>query len=331
MSQPLLAVEALTVHFPSRRGLVHAVDRVSFEIGVGETLGLVGESGCGKSTLCKAIVGIAPVKEGRIALDGETISGLGRRALRRYRRALQMIFQDPNSSLNPRRTVGRIIEEPLIVHGMGSAAARRGRVVELLAKVGLGQEAANRYPHEFSGGQRQRIGIARALALSPKLIVCDEPVSALDVSVQAQVVNLLIDLQTELGISYLFVSHDLSVVRHIAHRVGVMYLGELVEYAPAQELFQRPLHPYTQRLIAAVPTMDIADEGSPLLDVSANEDEVPSPVDPPSGCRYRTRCPWTQAICAERAPDMKVLPGARRVACHFVEVDAAGQISAPGT
>ena len=316
---PLLGVTGLTVHFPTARGVVHAVDDVTFELARGETLGLVGESGCGKSTLCKAILGLVPVTAGAVTLDGAELTDLGRRDLRLHRPSLQMIFQDPNASLNPRITVGRIIEEPLIVNRRGTKAERRQRVADLLSRVGLTIEAADRYPHEFSGGQRQRIGIARALALSPKVIVCDEPVSALDVSVQAQVVNLLSDLQADLGLSYLLVSHDLSVIRHIAHRVGVMYLGQLVELAPAAELFRRPLHPYTRKLIAAVPSLiPPAPSVGAVVPPTLDNDEIPSPIDPPSGCRFRTRCPLASEVCAAHAPPLASLPGGRQVACHHV-------------
>ena len=315
----VLAVSGLAVHFPTSRGVVHAVDDVTLDLARGETLGLVGESGCGKSTLCKAILGLVPVTAGAVALEGITLTGLSRRELRRHRPALQMIFQDPNASLNPRITVGRIVEEPLIVNRRGTAPERRERVAWLLSRVGLSIEAADRYPHEFSGGQRQRIGIARALALSPKVIVCDEPVSALDVSVQAQVVNLLGDLQAELGLSYLFVSHDLSVIRHVAHRVGVMYLGHLVELAPAPLLFRRPLHPYTRKLIAAVPSLTPPSPAAGTAQAQPlDSDEVPSPIDPPSGCRFRTRCPLATEVCAAHVPPLTTMPDGRQVACHHV-------------
>jgi oligopeptide/dipeptide ABC transporter ATP-binding protein len=313
---PLLAVEGLTVHFQGRLGAIHAVDGVNFAIEPGETVGLIGESGCGKSTLGKAIVGLVAPTRGTIRLDGIAISALSRRAMRPYRRSVQMIFQDPYASLNPRLTVGRIIEEPLIVHGLGDGPSRRERVAALMRRVGLHPEAADRYPHEFSGGQRQRVGIARALALNPRLIICDEPVSALDVSMQAQVVNLLGDLQRELGLSYLFISHDLSVIQHIARRVLVMYLGQIVESAPHQLLWSRPLHPYTRGLIAAVPVPDPKSAKPP--DQPVIEGEIPSPADPPSGCRFHTRCPFAAAICAEREPVLRQVDSRSLVACHFV-------------
>jgi oligopeptide/dipeptide ABC transporter ATP-binding protein len=297
-------------------------------IDAGETLGLVGESGCGKSTLGKAIVGLIRPTHGTVRLDGVVISGLTCPAMRPYRRRMQMIFQDPYGSLNPRLSVGRIIEEPLVVHGVGDARSRREQVVALMRRVGLHLEAASRYPHEFSGGQRQRIGIARALALNPQLIICDEPVSALDVSVQAQVINLLLDLQRELGLSYLFISHDLSVVQHIAQRVLVMYLGKIVESAPRELIWSRPLHPYTRALIAAVPVPD--PKAVKQRNDTSNEGEIPSPTDPPSGCRFRTRCPFAAPLCAEREPLLREIDPGSFVACHFVERAAGGRIMGPG-
>ncbi len=324
---PLLAVENLGVQFRSRLGSVRAVDGVGLSIAAGETLGLVGESGCGKSTLGKAIVGLAELTQGSVRLGGIEISGLSRRAMRPYRRRVQMIFQDPYGSLNPRLTVGRIIAEPLIVHGVGDPPSLRERVAKLMQRVGLHPEAANRYPHEFSGGQRQRVGIARALALNPQLIICDEPVSALDVSVQAQVLNLLIDLQRELGLSYLFISHDLSVVQHIAQRVLVMYLGKIVESAPRELIWSRPLHPYTRGLIAAVPVPDpkLAKQNQQSLITG----EIPSPVAPPSGCRFRTRCPFAVPLCAEREPELREVEAGSFVACHFVTRGEDGRIAGP--
>ncbi len=315
MSEGLLEFSDLRVHYPVRGGVVKAVDGVSFRVGAGETVGLVGESGCGKSTLGRSAMGLVPVTSGSIRLDGQEIAGRSRAALRPLRPTMQMIFQDPYASLNPRMSVGRILEEPLIVHRRGDAAQRRERVRWLMEKVGLRPEAAARHPHEFSGGQRQRIGIARALALAPRLVICDEPVSALDVSVRAQVINLLMDLKSELGLAYLFISHDLSVVEHVSDRIAVMYLGRIVELADRRTLWTRPLHPYTRALISAVPA------GSP--DAPATErirlvGDLPSPIDPPSGCTFRTRCPMAVPDCAVRAPGLRALAPGHEVACHRV-------------
>ena len=313
---PLLQVIGLSKHFATSGGVVHALDDVSLEVGAAETLGLVGESGCGKSTLCKTLLRLYEPDAGQIILLGEDISHIGRSKLRPLRRHLQMMFQDPYASLNPRSTVGRILEEPLIVHGVGDAAQRRERVAWLMQRVGLRPEQAARLPHEFSGGQRQRIGIARAIALQPKLVICDEPVSALDVSVRAQVINLLADLQREFGISYLFISHDLTVVRHVADRVAVMYLGRIVETADRQRLWTQPAHPYTRALLAAAPRIDPSarDKRRPLL-----QGDVPSPLNPPSGCRFRTRCPHATDICAQSVPPLRPLGPAQSVACHHAE------------
>jgi oligopeptide/dipeptide ABC transporter ATP-binding protein len=327
MSTPILSVRDLAVRFETRAGTVHAVDGVSFDILPGQTLGLVGESGCGKSTLGRAIVGLVPPARGSIKLAGEEIAGLSRRALRPYRSRVQMIFQDPYASLNPRLTVGRIIEEPLLVHGLGTRAQRRVRVAGLMERVGLHPDWAGRHPHEFSGGQRQRIAIARALALNPKLLICDEPVSALDVSVQAQVVNLLVDLQKELGLSYLFISHDLSVVQHIADWVVVMYLGKLVEAAPRRHLWSQPLHPYTRGLIDAIPVPEWRPaDRTPRQLLKA---EIPSPLRPPSGCRFRTRCLHATDTCASLEPVLRQLPDDRLAACHYVGADATGHVLDP--
>jgi oligopeptide/dipeptide ABC transporter ATP-binding protein len=323
----LFRMRDVVKHYRTPRGMVHAVDGVSLDIGAGEVLGLVGESGCGKSSLARLATRIALPDSGTIEFDGADITALGRRALRPHRTKMQMIFQDPLASLNPRTTIARIIEEPLIVHGRGAGAERRARVAWLMAKVGLQLEAGNRLPHELSGGQRQRVGIARALALSPKLIVCDEPVSALDVSIRAQVLNLLDSLRAEFGIGYLFISHDLSVVEHIADRIAVMYLGKIVELADRRTLWRRPLHPYTQALIAAVPEPAAGRKRNrlPMRDV-----DPPSPLAPPPGCRFHTRCPHAQGICRTAEPPLKPIAGsARSVACHLV--DAQGNSIIPAS
>jgi oligopeptide/dipeptide ABC transporter ATP-binding protein len=312
-------------HFKTPRGMVHAVDGVSLEIAAGEALGLVGESGCGKSSLARLAVRITTPDAGTIELDGVDISRLGRGELRQHRPKMQMIFQDPFASLNPRTTVARIIEEPLIVHGRGNAAERRERVRWLMGKVGLAIEAGARLPHEFSGGQRQRIGIARALALSPKLIVCDEPVSALDVSIRAQVINLLANLRAEFNIGYLFISHDLSVVEHVADRIAVMYLGKIVELADRRTLWRTPLHPYTQALMAAIPEPVV---GGKRKKLPMHNVDPPSPLAPPAACRFHTRCLYAQEICRVAEPPLKPIEGSGRlVACHLV--DSQGESRAP--
>lgn len=319
----LLRVEHLVKHYPSRRGprrrgeMIRAVDGVSFALGEGQTLGLVGESGCGKTTTGRMLVRLIEPTAGRILYRGKDIARLGQRDLRPVRRDMQMMFQDPYTSLSPRMTVADIIAEPLRVQGLYRAAGR-SRVVELLELVGLTAEAAPRYPHEFSGGQRQRIGLARALALDPTVLILDEPVSALDVSVQAQVINQLDTLQRDLGLSYVFISHDLSVVRHVAHRVAVMYLGVIVEMAATEEIFNRPQHPYTGALLAAVPVAN--PEGRDERERIRLGGEVPSPTHPPSGCRFRTRCPKARDICASQAPELVPhVDGSDQhvVACHF--------------
>jgi oligopeptide/dipeptide ABC transporter ATP-binding protein len=323
---PLLSVRDLVKHFPVRRGLlqrtvgqVHAVDGISFEIAAGETLGLVGESGCGKSTAGKTILKLIDPTEGEIRINGKRIDGLSRRDMRPFRRQLQVVFQDPYSSLNPRLRVRDIIGEPLVNYGVSGGREREERVEELALKVGLRAEALDRFPHEFSGGQRQRIGIARALALQPRLIVCDEPVSALDVSVQAQVINLLGDLQHEFGLSYLFVAHDLAVVEHISHRIAVMYLGKIVEIADRRAIFTRPQHPYTEALLSAVPVPDPEAARQRII----LKGDVPSPINPPSGCRFHTRCPYAFERCSRVEPQMReILPG-HHVACHLREVQTA--------
>ena len=321
---PLLAVENLTKHFPIMQGVfrrqvgtVQAVDGVDFDVRERETLGLVGESGCGKSTVGRAILRLYPATAGRIVFRGTDITSLEGEALRRMRPRMQMIFQDPQDSLSPRMTVGSIIGEPLLEHGVARSGALRARVEALLDAVGLDPGFTNRYPHEFSGGQRQRIGVARALALNPEFIVCDEPIAALDVSIQAQVVNLLEDLQERLGLTYLFISHDLGMVRHIADRVAVMYLGRIVELAPSEALYREPLHPYTRALLSAVPIHDPELEARRERIILSGD--VPSPADPPPGCRFSTRCPMAAPECTEREPRWRELRPGHRVACHFAE------------
>lgn len=318
----LVEVEALTKHFPLVRGVVFArsagsvkaVDGVSFTLERGETLGLVGESGCGKTTTGRMLIRLIEPTSGRITFDGHDVATAEGEALHRMRRNMQIIFQDPFGSLNPRMTVAEIIAEPLVIHGEGDQASRARRVRELLGVVGLASYAADRYPHEFSGGQRQRIGIARALALRPKLIICDEPVSALDVSIRAQVINLLQDLQRDFELTYLFISHDLAVVKHISNRVAVMYLGKVVEIADRRTLYAAPRHPYTQALLAAIP---VPKPGRKLLGASIRGD-IPSPLDPPRGCRFHTRCPHVFDLCRKLEPALLPGPDGQQVACHLV-------------
>ena len=318
---PLLEVTNLKKHFPIHKGLfsrvsgqVYAVDGVSFEIGHGETLGLVGESGCGKSTVGRTLLKLLEPTDGTIRVGGEDITRLDAAGMLPYRRRMQMIYQDPYASLNPRMSAGEIVGEPLIVHQAGVAAERRERTAALFARVGLRPEAMNSYPHEFSGGQRQRIGIARALALNPELIVGDEPVSALDVSIQAQIINLLMDLQDEFKLSYLFVAHDLAVVEHISHRVAVMYLGRIVEMTDKTSLFEMPLHPYTEALLSAVPIPKSSARGRKRVILKG---DVPSPINPPPGCHFHARCPYAMARCRVDVPALReVVPG-HFASCHL--------------
>ncbi len=325
MSKPLLQVEHLKMYFPIRGGIfrhrvgnVYAVDDVSFTIETGQTLGLVGESGCGKTTVGRSILRLYQPTHGRVWFNGQDILKMDRDTLRTARRNVQMMFQDPFESLNARHTIGEILEEPFIIHRVNNGTPRRREASKLLERVGLPSDAINRYPHEFSGGQRQRIGIARSIALNPQLIICDEPVSALDVSIQSQILNLLLELQQELGLSYLFIAHDLAVVKHVSDLIAVMYLGKIVEFAGADAIYAKPLHPYTQALIAAIPVPDPTRRRvqQPLVG------DVPSPIKPPSGCRFHTRCPYTIALCKKEEPILEVKPvdpvDQHLVACHRV-------------
>jgi oligopeptide/dipeptide ABC transporter ATP-binding protein len=310
----LLSVRDVHVRFSTAAGMVRAVNGVSLDVATGETLGLVGESGCGKSTLGKAILRLVPIASGAILVEGIDIAALGRARLIEIRRNVQMIFQDPYGSLNPRSTIGRSVAQPLRIAGWSSAAAAK-RVDELLQRVGLPLDARERYPHEFSGGQRQRIGVARALALSPKLIICDEPVSALDVSVRAQVINLLEDLKAQFGVSYLFISHDLSVVEHIADRVAVMYLGTVVEIGGRDQIWRNPQHPYTKALLEAAPIPN--PKAARARRRGVLQGELPSAIDPPSGCPFHSRCPIVQDRCRVERPELRTVSGGAVAACHF--------------
>jgi peptide/nickel transport system ATP-binding protein len=322
-TEVLLEAHDLVKHFPVRRSkdLVHAVDGVSLEVRRGETLGIVGESGCGKSTLGRLLVRLHDATSGTVRFRGDDITTLSRRELRPFRREMQMIFQDPYASLNPRKRVGQILSDPFQIHGSGTREEIRNRVQELLEVVGLSPDHINRYPHEFSGGQRQRIGVARALALSPQLIVADEPVSALDVSIQAQVINLLDDLQDDFNLTYVFIAHDLGVVHHVSDRIAVMYLGVVVEIGPSDPLFLHPIHPYTEALLSAIPPLEADDEAQRERIVL--EGEVPSPINPPSGCRFHPRCRYATEICRVEQPPLADHGAGRFAACHH-PLDAKG-------
>jgi peptide/nickel transport system ATP-binding protein len=319
MSAPLLEVRHLRKYFPVRAGVflrkvgdVHAVDDVSFTVERGKTLGLVGESGCGKTTVGRTLLNLLPKSGGQVLFEGRDLSELDSAEWRSMRKHMQIVFQDPMESLNARHTVGRILEEPFVIHELGDAPFRRVWVAELLERVGLPASAADRFPHEFSGGQRQRIGIARAIALKPKFIVCDEAVSALDVSIRAQIVNLLLELQREMHLALLFIAHDLAVVRHVSDEVAVMYLGSIVEQAPATEIYARPAHPYTRALISAIPLPDPRHKRERIV----LQGDVPSPVNPPAGCRFPTRCPFAAEVCRTVAPKWEPVSAGHNVACH---------------
>lgn len=319
----LLDVKGLKMHFPVHGGLfyqqvatVFAVDGVSFSIEQGKTMGLVGESGCGKSTIGRTLLRLYEATEGEVTFEGQDVTRLDAKSLRNLRADMQMIFQDPFESLNPRHTIGSILEEPFVIHQQGNPAQRRQKVLKLLDRVGMPADAMDKYPHEFSGGQRQRIGIARAIALEPKLIICDEPVSALDVSIQSQILNLLLELQQEMGLAYLFIAHDLAVIKHVSDRIAVMYLGRIVEIADNESLYANPLHPYTQALIASIPVPDPQQR----KDFVPLKGEVPSPLNPPPHCHFVERCPYAKEICNQQTPVLSTIENAddgHQVACHF--------------
>ena len=329
MIKPLLKVEGLKKYFPVKKGLlgrtvgqVKAVDNVSFYVNKGETLGIVGESGCGKSTTGRMLMRLLEPTEGKVEFDGKDLTSLSSEEMRKTRSDIQMVFQDPYASLNPRHTIEKILAEPLLVHGVKSAKERRRKVHELLEIVGLSAYHAKRYPHQFSGGQRQRIGIARALMTNPKLIIADEPVSALDVSIQAQVLNLMQDLQKEFNLTYIFIAHDLGVVRHISDRVAVMYLGKIVEISNSENLYAKPLHPYTQALLSAVPVPDPDFEKKEIL----LEGDIPNPADPPTGCTFHTRCPYKMDICTVAIPQLQEMGKGHSVACHLYDETGGNDI-----
>lgn len=328
-TKPLLKVKGLKKYFPVKKGLlarttgyVKAVDDISFHVNEGETLGIVGESGCGKSTTGRMLMRLLEPTEGTVEFDGKELTALTSEEMRKTRRDIQMVFQDPYASLNPRHTIERILSEPLLVHGVKSAKERRKKVHEFLEVVGLSAFHAKRYPHQFSGGQRQRIGIARALMTNPKLIIADEPVSALDVSIQAQVLNLMQDLQEEFNLTYIFIAHDLGVVRHISDRVGVMYLGRMVEVAESEQLYAKPLHPYTQALLSAVPVPDPDFTKEEVL----LEGDMPNPANPPTGCTFHTRCPFKMDICSQVVPQLVDLEEGHSVACHLYNEESSNDI-----